>query len=143
METERRLRETGIDLPDFGATTYYGAGYGKMKPFHQTGNLVFLSGHIPERDGIAAGLMLLELLATERVSVNKLIARLEKEFGIKLPKGASEAVEAAAREFIVRHGVENLPKVAKMHFRTALRVQGLPEPQRKQWPRSASKSDAR
>ena len=33
-------------------------------------------GHIPERDGIAAGLMLLELLATERKSVNKMIARL-------------------------------------------------------------------
>lgn len=38
-------------------------------------------GHIPERDGILAGLMLLEMLATERVSVNKLIARLEKEYG--------------------------------------------------------------
>ena len=38
-------------------------------------------GHIPERDGIAAGLMLLEMLATEKVSVNKLVARLEKEFG--------------------------------------------------------------
>ena len=38
-------------------------------------------GHIPERDGIAAGLMLLELLAVERVSLNRLIARLEKEFG--------------------------------------------------------------
>jgi len=38
-------------------------------------------GHIPERDGIAAGLMLLELLATERVSLNKLVAALEKEFG--------------------------------------------------------------
>jgi phosphomannomutase len=38
-------------------------------------------GHIPERDGILAGLMLLELLATEKVSVNKLIARLEKQFG--------------------------------------------------------------
>jgi len=37
--------------------------------------------HIPERDGILAGLMLLELLATERVSINKLIAKLEKEFG--------------------------------------------------------------
>ena len=37
--------------------------------------------HIPERDGILAGLMLLEFLATERVSVNKLIARLEKQFG--------------------------------------------------------------
>jgi phosphomannomutase len=38
-------------------------------------------GHIPERDGILAGLMLLELLATERLTVNKLIARLEKEYG--------------------------------------------------------------
>jgi phosphomannomutase len=38
-------------------------------------------GHVPERDGILAGLMLLELLATERVTVNKLIAKLEKEYG--------------------------------------------------------------
>ena len=38
-------------------------------------------GHIPERDGIAAGLILLEMLATARSSLNKLIAALEKEFG--------------------------------------------------------------
>ena len=38
-------------------------------------------GHIPERDGIAAGLMLLELLATEHISVDKMLAKLEKEFG--------------------------------------------------------------
>ncbi|MDW8310116.1 MAG: hypothetical protein RMK20_12160, partial [Verrucomicrobiales bacterium] len=38
-------------------------------------------GHIPERDGIAAGLLLLELLATERRSINDLLARLEKQFG--------------------------------------------------------------
>ena len=38
-------------------------------------------GHIPERDGILAGLMLLELLAMEKMPVSKLIARLEKEFG--------------------------------------------------------------
>src|ERR1043166_1451163 len=38
-------------------------------------------GHIPERDGLLAGLMLLELLATERISVNRMLARLEKEFG--------------------------------------------------------------
>src|SRR5207302_9428861 len=37
--------------------------------------------HSPERDGIAAGLMLLELLATERKPVNKLLANLEKEYG--------------------------------------------------------------
>jgi phosphomannomutase len=38
-------------------------------------------GHIPERDGIAAGLMLLEMLAVERVSLPKLVAKLEKQFG--------------------------------------------------------------
>ena len=51
MEAERRLREMGIELPDFGPATYYGATYGKMKPFHRTGSLLFLSGHIPEKDG--------------------------------------------------------------------------------------------
>ncbi len=38
-------------------------------------------GHIPERDGIAAGLMLLEMLAVERKPLPKLVAKLEKEFG--------------------------------------------------------------
>jgi phosphomannomutase len=38
-------------------------------------------GHIPERDGILAGLMLLELLATEKISINRILARLEKDFG--------------------------------------------------------------
>jgi phosphomannomutase len=37
--------------------------------------------HIPERDGLAAGLFLLEMLAMEKISVNKIYARLEKEFG--------------------------------------------------------------
>lgn len=46
----------------------------------ESGSLGF-PGHIPERDGIAAGLMLLELLAVERVSINTLLARLEKQFG--------------------------------------------------------------
>ena len=46
----------------------------------ESGGIGFPS-HIPERDGIAAGMMLLEMLATERVSVNRLVAHLEKEFG--------------------------------------------------------------
>lgn len=66
------------------------------------------------------------------------LGRLEKEFGIPLPKGASAAVDAAAKEFIAKHGVENLPKVAKMHFRTALRAQGLPEPPKVEWRRRST-----
>jgi ribonuclease HIII len=63
------------------------------------------------------------------------LAALEKQFEMKLPKGASAAVDAAAKEFIAKHGADNLPKVAKMHFRTAFRAQGLPEPPRVEWRR--------
>ena len=59
--------------------------------------------------------------------------KLEKQFELKLPKGASAAVDQAAKDFIAKHGAENLPKVAKMHFRTALRAQGLPEPPKVEW----------
>lgn len=63
------------------------------------------------------------------------LAGLEKQFGMALPKGASVAVDAAAKEFIARHGAASLPRVAKMHFRTALRAQGLPEPPKTEWRR--------
>jgi len=61
------------------------------------------------------------------------LAALEKQFGIRLPKGASGAVDEGAKEFVSRHGVEKLSKVAKMHFRNAFRAQGLPEPPRSEW----------
>jgi ribonuclease HIII len=67
---------------------------------------------------------------------------LEKEFGLPLPKGASAAVDAAAKEFIARHGVEALSRVAKMHFRTALRAQGLPEPPKVEWRRPSPRTSA-
>jgi enamine deaminase RidA (YjgF/YER057c/UK114 family) len=48
MPIEAKLKQMGIELPDFGAQTYYGANYGKMKPFHRVGNLLVLSGHVPD-----------------------------------------------------------------------------------------------
>jgi ribonuclease HIII len=65
----------------------------------------------------------------------KRLTALEKEFGCKFPKGASAAVDAAAKEFVAKDGAKNLAKVAKMHFRTALRAQGLPEPPKTEWKR--------
>jgi ribonuclease HIII len=63
------------------------------------------------------------------------LARLAKEFGMHFPKGASALVDTAAKEFIQKFGAENLAKVAKTHFRTALRAQGLAEPPRTEWKR--------
>ena len=53
---------------------------GVLLGFEESGGIGF-PGHIPERDGILAGLMLLEMLATERTSVTRLISDLEKKFG--------------------------------------------------------------
>ena len=71
------LVETGVGFKYICAEMLKG---GVLLGAEESGGIGF-PGHIPERDGIAAGLMLLELLATERVSVNRLIARLEKRFG--------------------------------------------------------------
>jgi ribonuclease HIII len=80
----------------------------------------------------------LAVAAASILARNEFVTRLgtmEKNYGMPFPKGASAAVDAAAKEFIVKHGVEDLPKVAKIHFRTALRAQGLPEPPKVEWRR--------
>ena len=69
--------ETGVGFKYICAEMLKG---GVVLGAEESGGIGF-PGHIPERDGILAGLMLLELLATERVSINKLIAKLEKEYG--------------------------------------------------------------
>lgn len=50
------------------------------------------------------------------------LKRLGEEFGIDLPKGASPLVIQAGKRFVQRHGSGELPKVAKMHFKTAQAV---------------------
>jgi phosphomannomutase len=71
------LVETGVGFKYVAAEMMKG---GVLLGFEESGGIGF-PGHIPERDGILSGLMLLELLATEKVSINKLLARLTKEFG--------------------------------------------------------------
>jgi len=86
----------------------------------------------------------LAVAAASILARNEFVSRLsalEKQFETKLPKGASSAVDVIAREFVVRQGAENLSKLAKMHFRNALRAQGLPEPPKKPWRRTGSAGD--
>jgi phosphomannomutase len=71
------LTETGVGFKYIAAEMIKG---GVLLGAEESGGIGF-PGHIPERDGLAAGLMLLELLATERRSINQLIAHLVKQFG--------------------------------------------------------------
>ncbi len=71
------LVETGVGFKYIAAEMVKG---GAMLGFEESGGIAF-PGYIPERDGILSGLMLLEMLATERKPVNKLLSLLEKEYG--------------------------------------------------------------
>ena len=71
------LVETGVGFKYIAAEMIKGD---VLLGAEESGGIGF-AGHIPERDGILAGMMLLELLATERKSVNKLLASLEKRYG--------------------------------------------------------------
>jgi len=71
------LLETGVGFKYICAEMAKG---GVLLGFEESGGIGF-PGFIPERDGILAGLVLLELLATERQSVTKLLAKLESDYG--------------------------------------------------------------
>ncbi len=78
----------------------------------------------------------LAVAAASIVARNEYLVRmkqLEKECAMPLPRGASAAVEEAAKSVVARFGPEILPKVSKMHFRTRYRVLGLEEPPANPW----------
>lgn len=78
----------------------------------------------------------LAVAAASILARHEFVTRLQKlgqQYGVKFPKGAGKEVDAVAKEFFEKHGAAEMAKVAKMHFRTSLRAQGLPEPERKAW----------
>ncbi len=88
----------------------------------------FIQQHRAEEDLAVAAASILA-----RDEFVKGLGKLEKQFEMKLPKGASAAVDAAAKEFVAKFGAGALAKVSKLHFRTAFRAQGLPEPPKTEW----------
>lgn len=71
------------------------------------------------------------------------LKRIGEPFGLEFPKGASAVVDSVAMLFVKTHGPEALARVAKMHFRTAFRAQGLPEPPRQEWRPAARRPSAK
>lgn len=68
------------------------------------------------------------------------LRRLGQEYNVVLPKGAGKNVDELAKQLVETRGPATLEKIAKTHFRTALRAQGLPEPPKKEWRRPSSPS---
>ncbi|HNX05790.1 MAG TPA: hypothetical protein PKI32_09825, partial [Opitutales bacterium] len=60
--------------------------------------------------------------------------------GETLKKGASAQVKAQAQKFVDTRGPDFLGSVAKLHFRTAKEVLGLPVEEKKPWSHYAGRS---
>lgn len=78
----------------------------------------------------------LAVAAASILARDEFVQRLKKigqQFGLEFPKGASAKVDKIAKEFVQTRGADELKKVAKVHFRTAYRAQGLPEPPKTAW----------
>lgn len=71
------LVETGVGFKYITAELLKG---GVLLGFEESGGIAY-PGHVPERDGILSGLMLLEMLAIERKPLGQLLAQLEREYG--------------------------------------------------------------
>jgi ribonuclease HIII len=90
--------------------------------------LEFVQRHKAETD--------LAVAAASIVARHEFVTRLKalgERYRVGLPKGASDAVDKAAGEFVQRFGTEKLDEVSKLHFRNASRALGLPEPERRPW----------
>lgn len=56
------------------------------------------------------------------------LEKMEKEYKMPFPKGASPGVIAAGKKFVENYGRDNLDKVGKMHFKTSYVILGLKPP---------------
>jgi phosphomannomutase len=71
------LTETSVGFKYIAAEMLKG---GVLLGAEESGGIGFPE-HLPERDGLLAGMVILEALATERVPISRLIQRLERAFG--------------------------------------------------------------
>lgn len=82
-------------------------------------NTTLLQTSKAERDiAVAAASILARDMYLHQISI------LQRTAGISLPKGASLAVEAAAKQIVKKHGREALFKFVKYHFKTTEKVLG-------------------
>tara|TARA_B100001248_G_scaffold262395_1_gene258075 strand:+ start:8167 stop:9138 length:972 start_codon:yes stop_codon:yes gene_type:complete len=70
-----------------------------------------------------------------RAAYIRAMQKLSKEFGEQLLKGASAQVKAQAGKIVEKFGKDALINYAKLHFRTAREVLGLPVPPKREWRR--------
>jgi enamine deaminase RidA (YjgF/YER057c/UK114 family) len=98
MSAEKRLEQLGIKLPQWNEDTYSGRTYGRMKPAHIIGKILFIGGQIPEVNGkvIYPG-RLGDTLTVEQGYKAARLTGLNILTGIKLATGDLDRVKGVVR----------------------------------------------
>lgn len=99
MSVEARVKELGLQVPDFAASPYTGLKYGAVRPHRIVGSVLFLSGHMPELpDGqvFHPGALGLDL-TTEQGYEAARVAGLNALAGIRFALGTLDRVVAVVR----------------------------------------------
>jgi hypothetical protein len=98
MRAEAKIRELGIQLPNYALKPFAGMAYGKMKPFHILGKVLTLAGHVPEVDGrVMYGGRLGDTLTTEQGYQAARLAGVNLLAGIKQALGDLDRIAGLIR----------------------------------------------
>lgn len=100
IDFDKRVKELGLDIPDFSTEGYYGADvYGSMKSHHIVGNVLYLSGHTPDAANGTVRLpgRLGDTLATEDGYEAARLTALNCLGGIQLALGSLNRVKGLVR----------------------------------------------
>jgi ribonuclease HIII len=91
-------------------------------------NALMKKGRKVELDQRVRGESDIVVAAASVIARGKFLQRLQElseEFKIELPKGASKKVVEVGTEFVTQRGIQQLPKVAKLHFKTTQKIMGV------------------
>lgn len=96
MTAEERASELGLEIPNFSVTPYTGLKYGAVRSHRQVGDILYLSGHLPELpDGTVVNPGSVgETLTVEEGYAAARTAGINALAGIRLAVGSLDHVEA-------------------------------------------------
>lgn len=96
----------------------FGAEWLIKSALMEKGRSIILEQHHKAESDIAVAAA--SVIAREQFLIH--LKKLSQDCGIELPKGASQAVIDAGKQYVEKYGTEALSKVAKLHFKTTQSV---------------------
>lgn len=84
-----------------------------------------VKGHVPEKDGILACLLMAELVATERKSLQDILANLEKQIGPFFTTRINVAIPAARKEALLEQLGQGFERIGNFPVRDFIKKDGF------------------